>query len=73
MSVTGFDERRRARVFNENKKECLEDCRFKAVLSQIDSLIRVMGLTAGQAMELLDIPSEKRPKYFTRLHNGDPL
>lgn len=51
----------------EGRKEGFEEGSEKAFLSTVKALMEKQGLTIEQAMELLDVPVERREKIMTML------
>ena len=55
------------RVENKGKEEGRIEGRVEGRIEGIRTLMKHFDLTAQQAMEMMEIPEEERPKYEARL------
>ena len=55
------------RVENKGKEEGIIEGRIEGRIEGIRTLMKNFDLTAQQAMEMMEIPEEERPKYEARL------
>lgn len=54
-------------VFDEIRREGEERGEERMLLANIRAVMKNMSLTAEEAFDLFDVPSEKRQKYLTIL------
>ena len=54
-------------VFDEIRREGEERGEERMLLANIRAVMKNMSLTAEEAFDLFDVPSEKRQKYLTML------
>ena len=55
------------RVENKGKEDGIIEGRIEGRIESIRTLMKNFHLTAQQAMEMMEIPEEERPRYEARL------